>query len=53
MMAHEEPLSPGDVVAYYRELREQGGRPFLLRRSAALAGDADLRRVAGEFAILR
>jgi RimJ/RimL family protein N-acetyltransferase len=53
MMAHEEELSAADVRAYYRELREEGGRPFLLYRQGegeppTLVGDADVRNIEGE-----
>src|SRR5450755_193505 len=46
MMAHEEEAFTAEAVAaYYRELREEGGRPFLLRQGAAgaasLVGDGD------------
>jgi RimJ/RimL family protein N-acetyltransferase len=60
MMAHDADLSVADVVDYYRELRADEGRPFLLERTpeggpAALMGDADLRNIDGdsaEFAIM-
>jgi RimJ/RimL family protein N-acetyltransferase len=55
MMAHEETLDADEVVAYYSELRGEGGRPFLLQLDGALMGDADLRNIeggAGEFAIM-
>jgi RimJ/RimL family protein N-acetyltransferase len=62
MMAHDADLSAAEVVDYYRELRGDGGRPFLLERApaggpAALMGDADLRNVdvddkTAEFAIM-
>jgi RimJ/RimL family protein N-acetyltransferase len=55
MMAHDEELAPDDVVAYYEELREEGGRPFLLARAGVLMGDADLRNIegtSGELAIM-
>jgi RimJ/RimL family protein N-acetyltransferase len=55
MMAHEETLDAGEVVAYYGELRGEGGRPFLLQLDGALVGDADLRNIegaTGEFAIM-
>jgi RimJ/RimL family protein N-acetyltransferase len=60
MMAHEEELSPPDVRTYYRELRAEGGRPFLLHRQVdgqppTLVGDADVRNIedeTGEVAIM-
>jgi RimJ/RimL family protein N-acetyltransferase len=56
MMAHEtEAYAAADVVAYYEELRAEGGRPFLLFLDGVLMGDADFRNVeedAGEFAIM-
>jgi RimJ/RimL family protein N-acetyltransferase len=60
MMAHEGEMSPAEVVAYYEDLRGEGGRPFLLERAAGagarvLMGDADLRNIdggTGEFAIM-
>ena len=56
MMGHDdEPHTPGDVVAYYEQLRLEGGRPFLLYMDGVLMGDADFRNLAdvtGEFAIM-
>jgi RimJ/RimL family protein N-acetyltransferase len=58
MMTHEQEFSAEDVVAYYDELRADGGRPLLLRagpRGDELSGDADLRNIegdTGEFAIM-
>ena len=56
MMGHdEEPHTAGDVVAYYEQLRIEGGRPFLLYMDGVLMGDADFRNIAGvrgEFAIM-
>jgi RimJ/RimL family protein N-acetyltransferase len=56
MMGHDdEPHTAGDVVAYYEELRLEGGRPFLLYMDGVLMGDADFRNivgVGGEFAIM-
>ena len=47
MMGHdEEPHSAGDVVAYYEQLRIEGGRPFLLYMNDVLVGDADFRNIA-------
>jgi len=55
MMAHqEEPFTADAVSSYYRELRERGGRPFLLERVVAgdvsLLGDGDLRNIEGRTA---
>ncbi len=60
MMAHEEEAFTAEaVLAYYRELREEGGRPFLLLQgssgAASLVGDGDLRNIedgTAEVAIL-
>jgi RimJ/RimL family protein N-acetyltransferase len=56
MMGHDaEPHTAADVIAYYRELRLEGGRPFLLHMNGVLMGDADFRNLAegtGEFAIM-
>jgi len=50
MMGHEdEPFTADAVATYYRELRAEGGRPFLLQRTEAgvlaLLGDGDLRNI--------
>ena len=56
MMGHDdEPHTAGDVIAYYEQLRIEGGRPFLLYMDGVLMGDADFRNIAdvtGEFAIM-
>ncbi|HVZ89527.1 MAG TPA: GNAT family N-acetyltransferase [Polyangia bacterium] len=56
MMAHEDdPFDAADVVAYYHQLRDGGGRPFLLQREGVLLGDADFRHpeaATAEFAIM-
>jgi RimJ/RimL family protein N-acetyltransferase len=55
LLGHTEALSPADVIEHYRALHEGGARPFLLYRDGALAGDGDLRGIAGgaaEFAFL-
>lgn len=56
MMGHDdEPHTAADVVAYYEELRIEGGRPFLLYLDGVLMGDADFRNIeegTGEFAIM-
>jgi RimJ/RimL family protein N-acetyltransferase len=45
MLSHAEDMSAHDVVAHYRGLAAEGGRPFLLEHEGALVGDGDLRRV--------
>jgi RimJ/RimL family protein N-acetyltransferase len=50
MMGHEEePFTAAAVAGYYRELRADGGRPFLLQRTEggalSLLGDGDLRNI--------
>src|ERR1700690_2242974 len=46
MMAHEgEPFTAAGVATYYRELREEGSRPFLFQRAGVLVGDGDLRNI--------
>jgi RimJ/RimL family protein N-acetyltransferase len=59
MMAHEDdPFDAADVVAYYEQLRADGGRPFLLQQGGGvLLGDADFRHpkpetASAEFAIM-
>jgi RimJ/RimL family protein N-acetyltransferase len=56
MMGHDgEPHTAADVIAYYDELRAEGGRPFLLQVDGVLMGDADFRNLEesrGEFAIM-
>jgi RimJ/RimL family protein N-acetyltransferase len=56
MMGHDgEPHTAADVVAYYDQLRIEGGRPFLLHMDGVLMGDADFRNIqeaTGEFAIM-
>ena len=56
MMGHDgEPHTAADVIAYYDELRTEGGRPFLLYVDGVLMGDADFRNIeesTGEFAIM-
>jgi ribosomal-protein-alanine N-acetyltransferase len=56
MMAHaSDAYTAADVVAYYRQLRAEAGRPFLLFHDGVLMGDADFRNLegrAGEFAIM-
>lgn len=53
MMGHDEEFTAAAVATYYRELRAEGGRPFLLQRGRvpgrveerSLVGDADLRNI--------
>lgn len=58
MMGHDgQPHTAADVLAYYDELRTEGGRPFLLYVGGVLMGDADFRNIdieeaSGEFAIM-
>lgn len=55
LLGHTAELSPRDVLDHYRALAEAGARPLLLYRDGALAGDGDLRGIAGgaaEFAFL-
>jgi RimJ/RimL family protein N-acetyltransferase len=57
MLSNTEALDAADVREYYGNLREEGGRGFLLYADERLLGDADLRhldlaRGTGEFAIL-
>jgi RimJ/RimL family protein N-acetyltransferase len=63
MMGHDEEFTAAAVATYYRELRAEGGRPFLLQRGRvrgrveerSLVGDADLRNIEdgiGEVAIM-
>ncbi|HKA87164.1 MAG TPA: GNAT family N-acetyltransferase [Haliangiales bacterium] len=55
MMGHTESYSVKDVVEHFRQMREEGARPFLLFRDGRLMGDADVRGMdAGraEFAVM-
>ena len=55
LMGHTEAISPAEVAAHYAEIRDDGGRNFLLFRDGALVGDADLRGIedgAAEFAFM-
>ena len=45
MLAHDDALSVTDVVAHYRNLHSEGGRPFLLELDGVLVGDGDLRNI--------
>jgi RimJ/RimL family protein N-acetyltransferase len=55
MMANAAEMAPAEVVQHFALLVKAGGRPFLLFRDEALAGDADFRHIEAwhaEFAIL-
>jgi RimJ/RimL family protein N-acetyltransferase len=55
MMAHDEDMTPNEVIAAYEQMQASAGRAFLLYRDGALAGDADFRHIelpSAEFAIL-
>lgn len=55
LLGHAEPLTQADVIEHYADLDEAGARQFLLYVDGELAGDADLRGLAGgsaEFAFL-
>ena len=55
MMDSSGRMSHADVVDFWRELRNSGGRGFLGFMSGELVGDADVRGMrdgAGEFAIM-
>lgn len=55
LLGHTEELDSFDVVDHYRDLLDEGARPFLLYVDGQLVGDADLRGIAGgtaEFAFL-
>jgi RimJ/RimL family protein N-acetyltransferase len=45
MLAHTQEMSVADVIAHYRGLRAEQGRPLLLLRAGRLVGDADLRGI--------
>ena len=47
MLAHTQTMSVEDVIAHYRALRGEQGRPLLLLREQRLVGDADLRGIGG------
>lgn len=47
LLGHTEPLDEADVLEHFASLRRGVGRPFLLHRDGALAGDADLRGLTG------
>jgi RimJ/RimL family protein N-acetyltransferase len=55
MMGHTAEMAPDEIVEHYAEMGERGARQFLLFAGGELAGDADLRGIAGgacEFAFL-
>ncbi|MGE0549111.1 MAG: GNAT family N-acetyltransferase [Kofleriaceae bacterium] len=55
MLGHDAELSRDDVLEHYAKLRDQRAHAFLLFCDGALAGDADLRGIAGgaaEFAFM-
>ena len=55
LLGHTTPLTEPDVVEHYATLYRDRAHPFLLVRDGALAGDGDLRDLAGgaaEFAFL-
>lgn len=47
MLAHTQEMSIEDVIAHYRALRGEQGRPMVLLRDERLVGDADLRGIGG------
>jgi RimJ/RimL family protein N-acetyltransferase len=47
MLAHTQEMSIEDVIAHYRALRGEQGRPLVLLRDERLVGDADLRGIGG------
>jgi RimJ/RimL family protein N-acetyltransferase len=47
MLAHTQAMSVEDVIAHYRALRGEQGRPLVLLREQRLVGDADLRGIGG------
>ena len=55
MMAHAAEMSAAEVGEHFANLRDHGGRGFLLELDGALMGDADFRHMtasAAEFAIM-
>lgn len=55
MMDGSGTMTDADVIAFWRELRAEGGRGFLAFADGVLVGDADLRGVtatSAEFAIM-
>jgi RimJ/RimL family protein N-acetyltransferase len=47
MLAHTQTMQVEDVIAHYRALRGEEGRPLLLLCDQRLVGDADLRGIGG------
>jgi RimJ/RimL family protein N-acetyltransferase len=47
LLGHVEELDEFDVVEHYEDLRDTGARPFFLYLGGELAGDGDLRGIAG------
>jgi RimJ/RimL family protein N-acetyltransferase len=47
MLAHTQTMAIEDVIAHYRALRGEQGRPLVLLRDQHLVGDADLRGIGG------
>jgi RimJ/RimL family protein N-acetyltransferase len=47
LLGHTELLSEADVIAHYAAVADDGGSNFVVLCDGALAGDADLRHVAG------
>jgi RimJ/RimL family protein N-acetyltransferase len=47
MLAHTQEMAVEDVIAHYRALRGEQGRPLVLLRDERLVGDADLRGIGG------
>ncbi|MBN2192999.1 MAG: GNAT family N-acetyltransferase [Polyangiaceae bacterium] len=47
MMSNSGAMSPDDVIEHFLTAGREGARLLLLERDGALAGDADLRHIAG------
>ena len=55
LLTNEHEFAADDVLVQFAEMREEGGRPFLLFADETMMGDCDLRHFEGttaEFAIL-
>jgi ribosomal-protein-alanine N-acetyltransferase len=55
LLTNEHEFAADDVVEQFREMREEGGVPFLLFADETMMGDCDLRHIEGssaEFAIM-
>jgi RimJ/RimL family protein N-acetyltransferase len=50
LMTNDHTFSADDVVDQFTEMREAGGRPFLLFAGDAMTGDCDLRHIEGKAA---